>query len=123
LEAGALDVFLTPVVMKRGRPGVVVTVLGPPDRLEALAGLLFQETSTIGVRWSTRERSRLEREMLTLPTAYGAVSFKVSRLGGRVVTITPEFSEVVRIARQKSLPVREVLDQARADGRRLLAPP
>jgi uncharacterized protein (DUF111 family) len=58
--------------------------------------------------------------VVTLPTAYGAIPFKVSRLAGRVVTVTPEFAEVFRIAREKSLPVREVLDQARADGRRLL---
>ena len=121
-EAGALDVFLTPVVMKRGRPGVVVTALAPHDRLDAVSRGLFEESPTIGVRWSEWRRTRLEREMVTLPTAYGAIPFKVSRLGGRVVTVTPEFVEVLRIAREKSLPVREVLDQARADGRRLFQP-
>src|SRR5436190_9299797 len=64
-------------------------------------------------------RTRLAREVVTLPTAYGAIPFKVSRLSGRVVTVTPEFADIARIAREKSLPVREVLDQARADGRRL----
>ena len=58
--------------------------------------------------------------MVTLPTAYGPISFKVSRLGDRIVTVTPEFAEVVRIARDKALPVREVLEQARADARRRL---
>ncbi len=120
LEAGALDVFLTPVVMKRSRPGVVLTALCPPDRVGDLARVLFEETSTIGVRWSEWQRARLPRETVTLPTAYGPIPFKVSRLEGRVVTVTPEFSEVVRVAREKALPVREVLDQARADGRRLL---
>jgi hypothetical protein len=118
LEAGALDVFLTPVVMKRSRPGVVVTALCPPDGVEALSRVLFEESTTIGARWSEWRRARLEREMVRLPTAYGAMAFKVSRLGGRVVTITPEFAEVARIAREKSLPTREVLEQARADGRR-----
>jgi uncharacterized protein (TIGR00299 family) protein len=120
LECGAVDAFLTPVVMKRSRPGVVVTALCPPAALDAVAGALFEETPTIGVRWSTYERSRLDREMVTLTTGYGAIPFKVSRLAGRVVTVTPEFAEVARIAREKSLPVREVLDQARADARRLL---
>ncbi len=119
-EAGALDVFLQPVVMKRGRPGVVVTTLCAPDRIDDLSRVLFEETSTIGVRWSERRRTRLQRESVTLTTAYGAIPFKVSRLGGRVITVTPEFADVARIAREKSLPVREVLDQARADGRRLL---
>ena len=119
-EAGALDVFLAPVIMKRGRPGVVVSALCPHDRLDELSRTLFEESPTIGVRWSEWRRARLAREIVTLPTAYGAIPFKISRLGGRVVTVTPEFAEVARIAREKSLPVREVLDQARADGRRLL---
>ena len=119
-EAGALDVFLTPVVMKRSRPGTVLTALCPPERVGDLSRVLFEESSTIGVRWSEVARARLEREMVTIPTAYGALPFKVSRLGGRVVTVTPEFAEVVRVAREKSLPVREVLDQARADARRQL---
>jgi pyridinium-3,5-bisthiocarboxylic acid mononucleotide nickel chelatase len=104
--------------MKRSRPGTVVTALCPPERVDELARVLFEESSTIGVRWSEVRRTRLARETVTLPTAYGALPFKVSRLGDRVVTVTPEFAEVARIARDTSLPVREVLDQARADGRR-----
>jgi len=117
-DAGALDVFLQPVIMKRGRPGVVVTALCAPERVGDLSRALFEETTTIGVRWSEWRRARLQREMVELATAYGTIPFKISRLGGRVVTVTPEFADVARIAREKSLPVREVLDQARADGRR-----
>lgn len=119
-EAGALDVFLKPVIMKRGRPGVVVTALCVPERVGELSRALFEESTTIGVRWSEWRRARLQREMVEVTTAYGTIPFKVSRLAGRIVTITPEFADVARIAREKSLPVREVLDQARADGRRLL---
>ena len=119
-EAGALDVFLTPVIMKRSRPGVVLTALSPPARLDDVSRVLFEESSTIGVRWTEWQRRPLAREMVTVTTAYGAIPCKVSRLAGRVVTVTPEFAEVARIAREKSLPVREVLDQARADARRLL---
>ena len=117
-HAGALDVFLQPVIMKRGRPGVVVTALCAPERVGDLSRALFEETTTIGVRWSEWRRARLQREMVELATVYGTIPFKISRLGGRVVTVTPEFADVARIAREKSLPVREVLDQARADGRR-----
>jgi len=119
-DAGALDVFLQPVIMKRGRPGVVVTALCVPERVGELSRALFEETTTIGVRWSEWRRARLQREMVEITTVYGTIPFKVSRLGGRIVTVTPEFADVARIAREKSLPVREVLDQARADGRRLL---
>ena len=121
-EAGALDVFLQPVIMKRARPGVVVTALCAHERVGDLSRALFEESTTIGVRWSEWRRARLQREMVEVTTAYGTIPFKVSRLGGRIVTVTPEFADVARIAREKSLPVREVLDQARADGRRLLDP-
>jgi uncharacterized protein (TIGR00299 family) protein len=119
-ETGALDVYLTPVTMKKSRPGTVLTALCAPDRVTELSRVLFEESPTIGVRWTAYQRERLDREMVTLPTTYGAIPFKVSRLDGRVVTVTPEFDEVRRIARAKGLPVREVLDQARAEGRRLL---
>ena len=115
LAAGALDVFLTPVIMKRSRPGVVVTVLCDEARADELTTALFQETSTIGVRWSKWNRRRLPREMVTVSTSYGPIPFKVSRLNGRVITVTPEFADVVRVARAKGLPVREVLDRVRAE--------
>jgi len=119
-ESGALDVYLTPVTMKKSRPGIVLTALCSPDRVTELSRVLFEESPTIGVRWTAYQRERLDREIITLATAYGPVPFKVSRLGGRVVTATPEFTEIRRIAKEKGLPAREVLDQARADGRRLL---
>ena len=118
-EAGALDVFLQPVIMKRGRPAVVVTALCAPEQVGNLSRALFEESTTIGVRWSEWRRARLDREIVQVATAYGTIPFKVSRMAGRVVTVTPEFADVARIAREKSLPVREVLDQARADGRHL----
>jgi hypothetical protein len=121
-ESGALDVYLTPVTMKKSRPGIVLTALCLPDRVTELSRVLFEESPTIGVRWTAYQRERLDREIVTLATAYGPVPFKVSRLAGRVVTATPEFTEIQRIAKAKGLPAREVLDQARADGRRLLQP-
>ena len=119
-EAGALDVFLTPVIMKHGRPGIVVTALCAPAAVQALSHALFAESTTIGVRWSTRERAVLPREIVAVNTVYGLVPCKVSRLDGRVVTATPEFSDVRALAAAKSLPVRLVLDAARAEARRLL---
>jgi uncharacterized protein (TIGR00299 family) protein len=119
-EAGALDVYLTPVLMKKSRPGVVVTALCEPAAVSALARACFEESTTIGVRWTAYQRERLPREMVTLETALGPVAFKVSRLDGRVVTVTPEFEDVKRLARDRGLAVREALDRARAEGRRLL---
>jgi hypothetical protein len=119
-EAGALDVYLTPVLMKKSRPGVVVTALCEPAAVRTLTRACFEESTTIGVRWTVYQRERLPREMVTLVTSLGPVAFKVSRLGGRVVTVTPEFDDVRRIARDKGLAVRDALDQARAEARRLM---
>ncbi len=118
--AGALDVYLTQVIMKRSRPGIVLVALCPPALAPDLARILFEESTTIGVRWTAYERARLPREMVTLTTSLGPITFKVSRLDDRPVTVTPEFEEVRRIARDKGLPVREVLERARGEGRRLL---
>jgi hypothetical protein len=120
LAAGALDVYLTPVVMKRSRPGTVLTALAPPELADRLADVLFRETTTIGVRWSEVRRRRLPREMVRLPTTFGPVTFKISTLGGRVVTVTPEFEEVRRIADAEGRPVREVLETVRLEGLRAI---
>ena len=120
LAGGALDAWLTPVIMKRSRPGIVLTALCEPGRVTELSRVLFEESSTIGVRWTAYQRARLDREIVRLDTQYGPVAFKVSRLEGRVVTVTPEFEEVRRLARERGVAVREVLEQARIEGRRLL---
>jgi uncharacterized protein (TIGR00299 family) protein len=119
-SAGALDVYLTPVIMKKSRPGIVLVALCPPALAPALARILFEESTTIGVRWTAYHRARLPREMVTLPTSLGTVTFKVARLDGQVITVTPEFDEIRRLARDKGLSVREALERARAEGRRLL---
>lgn len=119
--AGALDVWLAAVTMKKSRPGVVLTALVPPDRLEAATHALFEESTTIGVRWTRYQRERLDRELTTIETSLGPLAFKVSRLGGRAITVTPEFDDVRRLARALGIPVREALDRARAEGRARLA--
>ena len=69
-------------------------------------------------RWAPWQRARLARETISLPTRYGTLSFKVSRLEGEVVTVTPEFADVRRLALEQNKPVREVLAEAQAEGRR-----
>ncbi|MGH9314887.1 MAG: nickel pincer cofactor biosynthesis protein LarC [Vicinamibacterales bacterium] len=106
--AGALDVFYAPVQMKKNRPGTLVTVLAPPDRREAVADLLFRETTTIGVRWQGMMRERLERETIAVTTPLGEVRVKVARRAGRVVNAQPEFEDCVRIAEARGVPIKEV---------------
>jgi len=116
LEGGALDVYLTPVIMKRSRPGVVLTVSCPPDRVPILTDLIFQETTTLGVRWHEHRRVRLARELVRLPTSHGSLTFKVARRGGRVVQVSPEFEEARRLARERGLPLGTLLEELRRDG-------
>jgi uncharacterized protein (TIGR00299 family) protein len=106
--AGAVDVFYAPVQMKKNRPGTLVTVLAPPDRREAIADLLFRETTTIGVRWQEMSRERLERETVSVTTPLGEVRVKVARRAGRVVNAQPEFEDCVRIAHGQGVPIKEV---------------
>jgi uncharacterized protein (TIGR00299 family) protein len=108
LAAGALDVFYQAVQMKKSRPGTLVTVLAPPDRREALAELLFRESTTIGLRWREMSRERLDRETVRVGTPLGEVGIKVARRGGRVVNAQPEFEECVRLAEAHGVPIKDV---------------
>lgn len=108
LEAGALDVFYTPVQMKKNRPGVLVTVLAPVGTREAVSSLLFAETTTIGVRYQTMTREVLDREVVTVETPLGAIRFKVASRRGRVLNAAPEFDDCSRLAAEKGLPLKEV---------------
>ena len=105
---GALDVFYAPVQMKKNRPGTLVTVLAHPEDREKLTGILFAETTTIGLRYQEMTRECLEREIVTVETPLGPVAFKVARRGGQVVNAKPEFDDCARIAAEKGLPVKDV---------------
>ena len=107
-DAGALDVFYTPVQMKKNRPGTHVTVLAPPARREAVCAALFRETSTIGLRYREATREVLEREMVPVSTGYGEVRCKVARRGAAVVNVAPEFDDCARAAREHRVSVKEV---------------
>ena len=106
--AGALEVFYQPVQMKKNRPGTLVTVIAPPEKRPALAAIIFRETTTIGVRYQEMQRERLDRELVSIQTPYGAVRYKVARRGGRVVNASPEFDDCVTLAAERGVPVKDV---------------
>lgn len=108
LAAGALDVFYAPVQMKKNRPGTLVTVLARPEDRDRLAGILFAETTTIGVRYQEMVRECLDRELVDIDTPVGTVRFKVARRGGRILNASPEFDDCARIAAERQLPVKQV---------------
>jgi uncharacterized protein (TIGR00299 family) protein len=106
--AGALEVYFVSVQMKKNRPGTLLTVLARPEQREELSAIVFRETTTIGVRFHEVMRERLEREMVVIETPFGAVRFKVARLGGKVVNSTPEFEDCLRLASAEKVPVKDV---------------
>ncbi len=108
LEAGALDVWFTPVQMKKGRPGVVISLVAPPERAPALRRLLLERTTTIGVRESYVSRWCLPREKAVVATPWGDVRVKVSRLPDGSRRVKPEFDDCLALAREHGLSVQDV---------------
>ena len=108
LAEGALDVYYTAVQMKKNRPGTLLTVIAPPAARGRLTGLLFRETTTIGVRYREMSRECLDRETVTVRTPWGPVRIKVARREGQVLNAAPEFDDCVRVATDSGRPVKEV---------------
>jgi pyridinium-3,5-bisthiocarboxylic acid mononucleotide nickel chelatase len=108
LDAGALDVYFTPVQMKKSRPGTLVTLLCRRPKLEELAGILLTESGSLGCRYHAASRFEAEREILEVATAFGAVRIKRARLDGRPLAVAPEFEDCRRLALASGVPWRDV---------------
>jgi uncharacterized protein (TIGR00299 family) protein len=108
LAAGALDVFSTPIFMKKNRPGVLLSVIAPEARLPALEEILFRETSTFGIRRYAVSRHKLQRRPCTVATPWGPVRGKLGWLEGRAPVLTPEYEDCARVAREQGVALREV---------------
>jgi len=108
VNAGALDVFLTSVQMKKGRPGTLLTVLAPETGRTAITEILFRETTTIGVRFHRVERETLDRRWQNVSVNGGIVRIKVAERNGVVMNAAPEFDDCVRVATASGQPVKAV---------------
>ncbi|KFD40987.1 hypothetical protein DK28_0213580 [Peptococcaceae bacterium SCADC1_2_3] len=108
LAAGAQDVFLTPLIMKKGRPGYQLTVLCYPQVKEKIMTLILKETSTLGVRMRPEKRQVLPREIKTILTPYGPVEVKIACLANGEVKLKPEFDSCYECALKNNRPIREV---------------
>ncbi len=109
---GALDVFTTPVHMKKGRTGHLLTVLARPDRLEALAGVVLRETPTLGLRYRREGRFELARRTAAVATPFGRVRVKEGLLDGKPVNAWPEYEDCARLARSRAVPLKRVQEAA-----------
>ena len=115
LAAGALDVFHTPIQMKKNRPGVLLTILCAETDADKFSALLLRETSAFGVRRTIAERRKLRREFADVKTKYGKVTVKLGRLNGELVQIAPEFESCKKLAVAAKVPLARVYEAARRE--------
>jgi uncharacterized protein (DUF111 family) len=108
LELGALDVFLTPIVMKKSRPAVKLTALVDSPQLQDVCACILTETTTLGVRIFETDRKKLSREMIEVDTEYGKISVKLGKIGDKVVKILPEYEDCKRIAGEKDISLLKI---------------
>jgi hypothetical protein len=109
--AGALDVFLENIIMKKSRPGIKITTIVRESDADKMADILFTETTTIGIRMYRADRKILEREVKRIKTRYGFVRYKVSRLKGKVVTTTPEYEDVKALSEKTGTPIKIIAEE------------
>jgi uncharacterized protein (TIGR00299 family) protein len=111
-EAGALDVFCVPIHMKKHRPGVLLSVIAPAEKVAELEAIVFRETGTFGIRRMRAERRKLQRAVVEVQTPWGPVKCKKGWRDGLTI-FSPEYEDCARVAREKGVPLREVFDAVR----------
>ena len=114
LAAGALDVFHTPIQMKKNRPGVLLTVLCAEADADKFAELILRETTAFGVRRHLAERRKLRREFVEVKTPFGKITVKIGRLGGKVIQAAPEFESCKKAAARAKVPLKQIYEAVAA---------
>jgi uncharacterized protein (TIGR00299 family) protein len=109
MDAGALDVSVTPALMKKGRAGHLITVMSPPDLVARLADHLLRHSTTLGVRMSTAQRVTAQRRIIEVKTRFGSAHVKVKELDGKAFDVAPEYEDCRRISRETGADLREVM--------------
>ena len=112
LAAGALDVYTTPVQMKKNRPGTLLTLLCRPAETNVLMSLVFAETTTLGARTYRAERRTLPRETVKVHTRFGDVQVKLARVNGAIRHVAPEYEDCRKLAAEKNVPLQQVINEA-----------
>ena len=113
MAKGAHDAYLTPIIMKKGRPAILLSVLTDRENSDTLLDVIFRETTSIGVRIQEVGRKKLSREVRTVETSYGKIRIKISRRGDEIMTVTPEYEDCRRLAEEKQVPLKQVMEEAR----------
>jgi len=110
--SGALDVFHTPIQMKKNRPGVLLTVLCATGDADKFSELILRETSAFGIRRTTAERRKLQREFQKVRTPHGEVTVKIGKLNGKIIQAAPEFETCKQLAEKSGLPIKVIFEAA-----------
>ena len=111
MDRGALDVYLTNIIMKKSRPAIKLTVLAELKNTDKLIRILFRETTTLGIRIYPAARQKLDREIKVIDTKYGPVKFKISKLESHIENSMPEYEECLRIAKHSKVPLKKVYEE------------
>lgn len=114
LQMGALDVLLFPIHMKKNRPGIQISVICPTEMIGELSDFLMRETTTIGLRWRIDNRIKAERSVHEIETLHGPMKFKVAEAGKTIINVSAEYDECKRVALERGVPLKEVIDEVRA---------
>lgn len=114
LDMGALDVFLVPMQMKKNRPGTLLTTICTPERIGEFSDFLLKETTTIGLRWRIDNRVKAHRSIKEVQTEYGPVKIKVAEVNGSTINTTPEYEDCKRLALEKKIPLKQVMELAKS---------
>ena len=117
LQHGALDVWFSPIQMKKNRPAVTVSVISRPSMESALTKVMLEESSTLGVRVHSLRRYEAEREVVTVDTSLGEARVKVKKIEGKIVSLSPEFEDCKEIAEREKMPLQEVYRLVERDAR------
>mgnify|MGYP001564565905 CR=1 FL=1 len=112
-DAGALDVYLTPIIMKKGRPATMLSVLTTKDNIKDMADIIFRETTSIGMRVQETGRIKAERKIKEIKTRFGKVRVKIALKGKEILGITPEYEDCKRIAIKNKIPLKKVMEEIR----------
>lgn len=110
-SAGAVDVFLTPITMKKNRPAVKLSAIVPSEYKDSVSKVFLTETSTFGIRSYEVDRKVLDREVKTVSSRYGKVKIKIGKLAGEILQIAPEYEDCKRIAKRRKVPVKKIYDE------------
>jgi uncharacterized protein (TIGR00299 family) protein len=112
MQQGAQDAYLTPIIMKKGRPAILLSVLTDKSKTDTMLNTIFRETTSIGVRIQEVGRKKLTREIKEVKTPYGTIRVKISKRDNEVLTITPEYEDCRKIAEEKNIPLKQVMEEA-----------